>query len=229
MQLRKLTVYGKLRQFLGQSHFEVAVNNPKQAISFLIANFPEVAEHMANQFYKIKMGDLEISEDLVNLKGDGDIKIIPIAVGAGPLVPIITGIGALAGSAAVPAKIFGSAAIGTAVSSGLSIAGSTLISGGVGQIIAPNLSASAIAPTPQIPAVADISYSSGISGAASVGGGSGHPNDPNVPNIMANFGFNSITNVTRAGVPVPIIYGEVFTGSIVISSGIDTIQITGTA
>ena len=30
-------------------------------------------------------------------------------------------------------------------------------------------------------------------------------------------------------VPVPIIYGEVFTGSVVISAGIDTVQIEGTA
>ena len=49
------------------------------------------------------------------------------------------------------------------------------------------------------------------------------------PNVQQNFGFNSITNTARAGVPVPIIYGEVFTGSIVISSGIDTVQVEGTA
>ena len=41
---------------------------------------------MANQLYKVKMGDLEITEDLLELKGDGDIKIIPIAVGAKGLV-----------------------------------------------------------------------------------------------------------------------------------------------
>ena len=76
MQLRKLTVYGKLRQYLGQSHFDVAVNNPSQAFAFLIANFPEVENHMTNQLYKVKMGDLEISEDLLEIKGDGDIKII---------------------------------------------------------------------------------------------------------------------------------------------------------
>ena len=51
----------------------------------------------------------------------------------------------------------------------------------------------------------------------------------NDPNVQTNFGFNSITNTTRAGVPVPIIYGQVFTGSIVISSGIDTVQVEGTA
>ena len=68
MQLRKLTVYGRLRQFLGQSHFEVAVNNPRQAFAFLIANFPEVEHHMSNQLYKVKMGDLEITEDLLEDK-----------------------------------------------------------------------------------------------------------------------------------------------------------------
>ena len=86
MQLRKLTVYGRLRQFLGQSHFEVAVNNPRQAFAFLLANFPEVENHMTNQLYKVKMGDLEITEDLIELKGSGDIKIIPIAVGAKGIV-----------------------------------------------------------------------------------------------------------------------------------------------
>ena len=64
MQLRKLTVYGRLRQFLGQSHFEVAVNNPRQAFSFLVANFPEVENHMTNQLYRVKMGDLEITDEI---------------------------------------------------------------------------------------------------------------------------------------------------------------------
>jgi len=49
-------------------------------------------------------------------------------------------------------------------------------------------------------------------------------NDP----TFQSFGFGSIQNVARAGVPVPIIYGEVFTGSVVISSGIDTVQAEGT-
>ena len=76
MQLRKLTVYGRLRQFLGQSHFEVAVNNPRQAFAFLLANFPEVENHMTNQLYKVKMGDLEITEDLIeNLYQDLLIKL----------------------------------------------------------------------------------------------------------------------------------------------------------
>ena len=200
MQLRKLTVYGRLRQFLGQSHFEVAVNNPRQAFAFLIANFPEVENHMTNQLYKVKMGDLEITDDLLELRGNGDIKIIPIAVGAKGIV-----IGGLltAGGAAVGSTLLGSTLLATVVSSGLTAVGTSMLIDGVTSIIAT---------TPQVP---NLNAADSLS--------------DNDPNVQANFVFNSITNTTRAGVPVPIIYGEVFTGSIVISSGIDTVQVEGTA
>ena len=204
MQLRKLTVYGRLRQFLGQSHFEVAVNNPRQAFAFLIANFPEVENHMTNQLYKVKMGDLEITEDLIELKGSGDIKIIPIAVGAKGIVVggLLGGIGSGAVLGGVTAGFF-STAIGGIVASGLTAIGTSMLIDGVTQLIAPT-------PTQSNQLAAD----------------SLSDNDPNV---QQNFGFNSITNTSRAGVPVPIIYGQVFTGSIVISSGIDTVQVEGTA
>ena len=201
MQLRKLTVYGRLRQFLGQSHFEVAVNNPRQAFAFLIANFPEVENHMTNQLYKVKMGDLEITDDLLEVIGDGDIKIIPVAVGAKGVV--LGGLLTAGGAAATAAGGFFATAIGGAVASGLTAIGTSMLIDGVTSIIAP---------TPKVP---NFNASDSLS--------------DNDPNVQANFGFNSITNTTRAGVPVPIIYGQVFTGSIVISSGIDTVQVEGTA
>mgnify|MGYP003119700145 CR=1 FL=1 len=201
MQLRKLTVYGRLRQFLGQSHFEVAVNNPRQAFAFLIANFPEVENHMTNQLYKVKMGNLEITEDLLEVRGDGDIKIIPIAVGAKGIV--LGGLLTAGGAAATAAGGFFATAIGGVVASGLTAIGTSMLIDGVTSIIAP---------TPKVP---NFNASDSLS--------------DNDPNVQANFGFNSITNTSRAGVPVPIIYGEVFTGSVVISSGIDTVQVEGTA
>ena len=143
MQLRKLTVYGRLRQFLGQSHFDVAVNNPRQAFGFLIANFPEVENHMTNQFYKVKMGDLEITEDLLEIKGDGDIKIIPIAVGAKGIAvgALLGGIGSGAVLGGVTAGFF-STAIGGIVASGLTAVGTSMLIDGVTSIIAP---------TPKVP------------------------------------------------------------------------------
>jgi len=45
-------------------------------------------------------------------------------------------------------------------------------------------------------------------------------NDP-----RSNFSFNGVQNTARAGVPVPIVYGEVIVGSVVVSAGIDTVQV----
>ena len=83
MRLRKIKVYGKLRKFLGQDCFEAAVNSPQQAFNFLRANFEGVEKHMNNQFYKIQMGNRVITQDFLSMKGEGDIKIIPVAVGSG--------------------------------------------------------------------------------------------------------------------------------------------------
>lgn len=41
-----------------------------------------------------------------------------------------------------------------------------------------------------------------------------------------SFSFSGIQNVSRPGVPVPIIYGEVLVGSVVISAGIDITQVS---
>ena len=42
-----------------------------------------------------------------------------------------------------------------------------------------------------------------------------------------NFAFSGVTNVSRAGVALPLVYGEIFVGSINVSNGIDTDQIVG--
>ena len=44
--LKKITVYGKLRKFLGQSTFEADVNNVREAFSFLFSNFKGLEKHM---------------------------------------------------------------------------------------------------------------------------------------------------------------------------------------
>ena len=50
--LRKIKVYGKLRQILGQSTFEADLNNVGQAFSFLYNNFPELEKHLLNNNYR---------------------------------------------------------------------------------------------------------------------------------------------------------------------------------
>ena len=40
-----------------------------------------------------------------------------------------------------------------------------------------------------------------------------------------SFSFSGTQNTSRAGVPIPICYGKIITGSIVISAAIDTVQV----
>jgi predicted phage tail protein len=40
-----------------------------------------------------------------------------------------------------------------------------------------------------------------------------------------SYSFSGIQNTSRQGTPVPIVYGETVVGSVVISAGIDTVQV----
>ena len=77
----KLTIYGRLRKFIGQSTFEIDVTTPRQAFSFLIHNFNGVADHTKEQEYCVMAGKIRISEDLLDLHTESDIKIIPVVHG----------------------------------------------------------------------------------------------------------------------------------------------------
>tara|TARA_B100000424_G_scaffold267285_1_gene259805 strand:+ start:67 stop:648 length:582 start_codon:yes stop_codon:yes gene_type:complete len=97
----KLTIYGRLRKFIGQSTFEIDVASPRQAFSFLIHNFQGVADHIKEQEYCVMAGKVRITEDLLDLQTESDIKIIPVV--HGEILPFL-----FAGAA------FGAAAIATA-------------------------------------------------------------------------------------------------------------------
>ena len=195
MQLKKIKVYGKLRQFLGQSYFEAAVKSPQQAFAFLKANFEGVEKHMNDQLYKIKMGGRVVTEEFLTMSGQGDIQIIPVATGAGPLITIAFGSAfAIAGTTGTFLGItIGSGLLSTGL---LTTIGTSLILQGVSDLLAPTLPAS------NISSVGDTD-----------------------PNIRGSYSFSGIQNVSNAGVPIPIIYGTAFTGSVIISAGADTAQV----
>ena len=77
----KVTIYGRLRKFIGQSTFEINADSPKKAFSFLINNFKGVKEHIKDQEYCIMAGDLRVTEELLDMYTESDIKIIPVVHG----------------------------------------------------------------------------------------------------------------------------------------------------
>ncbi len=194
--LKKIKVYGTLRKFLGQSEFEVDLNTPREAISFLVCNFKGIEEHMAEQFYTIQVGARKITEDLLNFKTQDDIKIIPIV--HGNFFPILLGAGALFGASTITAGTFlGS----TLLVNALTAVGTSMIIDGVTSMLTPQETTT-----------------SAISGQDSL--------DPSA--LASNYSFTGLTNISKAGIPVNLVYGEILVGSIVVSNGVDTVQVEGT-
>ena len=109
----------------------------------------------------------------------------------------MAGLGALAGSAAIGATVFGATILGTVLTTTLTVVGATLISAGVTELLTPE-------PTPLT--------ASGM--------------DSQDPAALASFNFTGLTNVSKQGVPIPIVYGEVMVGSVIVSAGVDTFQIS---
>jgi len=197
MQLKKIKVYGKLRKFLGKSYFMAAVKSPQQAMSFLIANFEGVQKHMNDQVYKVKMGGRVITEEYLSMTGQGDIQIIPIAIGSGPLAAVAGAIfGGAAAVATTVASVTGAFLTSSIVTTALTTIGTSMVIGGITDLLSPQN------PVPDVSSVSDID-----------------------PSIRGSYSFSGIQNVSSSGVPIPIIYGLVFSGSIIISSGTDSTQV----
>jgi len=207
--LRKLKLYGELATFVGHKEFEIQVHNLPQAISFLVNNFPEVEKYMNPKHYLVKVGNYEIAENEIHDPiGQQDIHIIPVISGAGG----DTFNTILLGAALIGASFFfpGAGLFGTVSTSGQIAAGTTLTGftagGTVGTLIGTGLSA--IGAGLILQGVGNILYPT---------------EDPSFEdNPQISFNFSGTQNTARAGTPVPIVYGEIFTGSVVISGDIDT-------
>ena len=196
--LRKLKLYGELAKFIGHKEFEVQVHNLPQAISFLVNNFPEVEKYMTPKLYQVKIGNYEINEEELDYPiGQQDIHIVPVISGAGGgFGRFLTGALLIGASFMFPgAGLFGTTSF-------LGAAAGT----GAGTLIGTGLSAI---------------------GAGLVIGGIGEMLFPTQQptfedNPQISFNFSGTQNTARAGTPVPIVYGEIFTGSVVISGDVDT-------
>jgi len=195
--LRKLKLYGELAEFIGHKEFEVKVNSISQAVSFLVCNFPKSEAYIAERSYKVLVGDYEVGEDeLAHPIGQSDLHIVPVIAGSGGGTRKILLGAALIGGA----FLLGPTGFMTAekLTTGVVLAKSTAY---VGASLALSGVADLLTPTPKTP-----DFSS--------------EQDPRL-----SFQFSGIQNTSRAGTPVPIVYGEIFTGSVVISAGVDTEQV----
>jgi predicted phage tail protein len=194
--MREIRIYGALAKFLKRRVFRAEVASAAEAVRFLIANFPQVERHMADQHYRVSLGQRDLDlEEIHDPAGQQVIKIVPVVAGAGAVGRIIAGVALIALASIVS---FGTLTIGAAAIALNSVVfgiGASLVLGGVAQLLTP------------VPKMSSANNNTSDS-------------DP-----RKSYGFSSIQNTSRQGTPVPIVYGEVITGSIVISAGIDIAQV----
>lgn len=135
----KLTIYGRLRKFVGESTFEIAAKSPREAFSFLHNNFNGVEEHMKYQEYCVMAGNIRISPELLDLRTENDIKIIPVVHGELDLFDIFKfAAGGLLFALGGGATIFGITITNTAVATAFTVVGSNLLISGVTDLLTPD-------------------------------------------------------------------------------------------
>ena len=200
--LRKLKLYGELAEFIGHKEFEIKVHNVSQAVSFLIHNFPEIESYMNPKYYQVKVGSYDIDENELGYPiGQEDIHFIPVISGAGRGIgKILLGAVLIGAAFFVPQGLALSKGIGTGF--GFAKAGALakgLVYVGASLVLQGVSEMLFPLPEPQ-------KFSS--------------EEDPQL-----SFNFSGVQNTSRAGTPVPIVYGEIITGSVVISAAIDTNQV----
>ena len=199
--LRKLKLYGQLAEFIGHKEFEIKVNSVSQAVSFLIHNFPEVERFMSPKYYQVKVGSYDIDEsELAYPVGQEDIHFIPAISGAGRgFGKILLGAALIAGAFLIPGLPGGAATFSMKAGLGGGFLAKSMVYVGASLVLSGVSDLLFPLPEPQ-------KFSS--------------EEDPQL-----SFSFSGVQNTSRAGTPVPIVYGEIFTGSVVISAAIDTNQV----
>ena len=198
--MRKIKLYGELAKITGHKELEAVVNTTAQAVSFLVNNFLELESHMSNKYYQVLLEKEEVGmEELHFPVGKSDIKFVPVISGSGGIGRAIFG-GVLIAASFGVGGFFGGLGSKTVIGGGAAGFGAKAVFGIGASLLLSGVSGM-LFPLPKQP-----EFSS--------------EQDPRL-----SFSFGGTQQTSRAGTPVPIVYGEIFTGSVVISGGLDTEQV----
>lgn len=211
--MRTVKLYGELAEFTGRKEIVADIADVAESVRMLVANFAGLDRHMAEREYVVCVGEKSIGlDELADPIGNEEILITPVIAGAGGntgrtllgIALIATAVIATGGTSILTAPVFtaGTAATATAAAVPATFSGMALL-GKVGMLLVLSGIAGMLTPTPKTPEETE---------------------DP-----RKTFNFSGVTNTSAAGVPVPIVLGRTITGSVVVSAGIDTVQVdTGT-
>jgi predicted phage tail protein len=231
--MKKVVLRGELgKQFGRVHHFDL--NTPAEAIRALCANFEgfqqalvTAAERGVGYIVQVGKAAIEELDEVHNPTGQNEeISITPVLAGAGGgggIGQIIAGVALIAASFLLPgAGLFGAgfgvfgplapATIATLTTVGTvtSAIGAALILSGTAQLLSPQ--------------PADLP---GLTGGYGGGGrnNSFNPVNNDPADNRSSYIYNGAVNLTAQGNPVPICYGRMRVGSVVVSAGVSTTDI----
>ena len=193
--LRTIKIYGHLAKHTGKRVFKALARTPAEAVKFLLCNYPSLRGVMQQGHYQVLVGSLDLQGATNNLHlptgSDDEIRIVPVISGAGGFWESFGKF--FLGAALVTAAFFMPGSVLTIGAQSFGVAGTAALS--VGSALVLSSIADVISPPPKTPDFDD---------------------DP-----RNNYAFSGQTNISREGVPVPVVYGETVVGSLVISLGLN--------
>ena len=212
--MKVVKVYGALRKKLGQCRFEFEAETPAQALKALCANFPWLTKWLLDSerdgvSYRVTIGKEKLSDQTAGALAlpwsEKEVfSITPIVAGAGRgAAQIGIGLGLIALAIVAGPAGGGFLGAGAGFIKGATAGVVSTAIGGIGASLVLGGIAQALSPTPAIS-----SLERGKEAAR-----------------LESFSFSGIVNTSQQGLPVPIAYGRVFTGSGVISSALDVDQL----
>lgn len=202
--LRKVHLYGHLRKHCGRSVVTLAVRSLDEAVRALNANFPGFAAAMREGRYRLVVGKLDrgtvLTEEAVKNHSplaEGSIHIVPQAVGAKNFLQAVLG------------AIILTAAFVFAPPAGFLTSGSS--------ILGANMGASALFGLTTFGNLALIGGGLLLAGLFTP---KADFNNKEKADSRSTFFSNGAVNQVEEGATLPLIYGEVVAGSVVINAGL---------
>lgn len=203
--MKTIVLHGFLAEKYG-AEFQLAVNTPAEAIRALSCQLPGFLEDIREGAYRIVRGSLELAADDLHIGIGKILHIIPAAAGAkrGGIGKAILGIAIVAAAWWAAPAVVGTGAAATGGFAASAIGGITY---GNIALFGAGLAVSGIGQM--------------LSPVPKVGGYAARER----PDERPSFLFNGPVNTVEQGQPVPLIYGEVFTGSVVVSGSLSVEQL----
>ena len=195
--LRKIKLYGHLREHTGLTEVEAYVDNVREAVNFLTCNWPKLKSQIVQNNYHVLLDEDDVGEEeLLYPVGNATISFIPVVEGSGKFGRILAGVALIGLAIAAPGAGFGAAG-GFGFGSTSGVAGTFSLAaaaGNLGIYLVLSGVASLLTPTPSV---------------------------PEQEQTPESFAFTSPLNVSMPGIAVPLVYGTAICGSIVVSTSIE--------